>query len=55
MNAKLAKKLRKHAKTITKGLIITDHRRNPNSNALEVVPTCTRFVYKKLKKLVSHG
>lgn len=53
MNVKLAKKLRRQARKITKGLVLTDYRRNANTNSLELVPDCTRFVYKQLKKQAS--
>jgi len=55
MNAKLCKKLRHVAKVQTKGQVNTAYVRNRATNAIELQPGCTRYVYHQLKRLVRAG
>ena len=55
MNAKLCKKLRHLAIDQTRGKVNTAYVRNRATNAIELQPGCTRYVYHQLKKLVRAG
>lgn len=50
MNGKKARKLRRRAYNMTKGMVNTAYTRDPVTSAIVLVPNCTRSVYHKLKK-----
>ncbi len=55
MNAKLCKKLRHVAIVQTAGKVNTTYVRNRATNAIELQPGCTRYVYHQFKRLVRTG
>jgi len=55
MNTKLAKLLRKKAKSLLGGFKPTEYTRNSNTGAVEVTLNCTRGVYREMKRAVKAG